>query len=189
MDTAVSAQMTVDTSPLMVVFMWAISALVFLNGWPALTKRPPLHHLKGDERWRHTRWWHLPSMRTVETLQWLANAFMAVAAVYYLYVTRAPVGTHDSNYYFSIEILFFVLCFTKCFWQFFLFAHYRHNAGVAFGIIAACVNTVLCVVLIVVLGLNAAWLPFGFMFPVLLYYLLTVGWSGHIAQHHWVEDC
>jgi len=186
---AISAKMTVDTNPLLAAYMFGITALVFLNAWPALTKRPPLHHLGKADRWRHWQFFHLPSMRAVESLQWFANAFLAVSSVYYLYVTRDPVGTHDSNYYFTLEILFFVLCFTKCFWQHFLFAHYRHNIGLGLGIISSIANTALSVTLIIILGIRAAdadesWVPFAFMFPVALYYFLTVCWSCHIAKHH-----
>jgi hypothetical protein len=85
-------------------------------------------------------------------------------------------------------VLFFVLCFTKTFWQHFTFNHYRHNIGIILSVVSAIANTALCITLVVLLGLREAWLPFGFMLPEMVYYGLTVCWSAHIARHHFDPD-
>jgi hypothetical protein len=176
-----------DTNALLVPFIFGITALIFLNVFPD-NKRQPFHHLTKEERHRHKRWCHMPPMHWVRTLQFLANAFMTVSAVYYLYLNRDPVASMDKNYYLTIEVLFFVTCFFKMFWQHFQFNHFHHNVGIALAVISACICAAISLTLIVLLGIRAAYLAMGFMFPVLLYYIMTVAWSGHIAQHHWDTD-
>lgn len=184
---AITAKVVIDTSAICILFIWAVPALVLMNAFPD-SKRQPFHHLTKEERHRRTKWFHMPPMTMVRTLQFFANAFMAVAATYYLYMYRNPATTTEQNYYLSIGVLLFVLAITKQFWQHFQFNHFDHNIGVALGILTAVLNTGLAFTSMVLLFVRGADIPGGFMIATTIYYIWTIGWAGHIAQHHWDPD-
>jgi hypothetical protein len=170
----------VPTDPVFVAYLFGIVSLIFLR--PEITERLFLGFVKADRG----SWTHPPKPRFISLLCDLSDCFLAVASVYYLFTQRHNhIGETARDYYFSIEILFFVLCFFKYWWRKLTFNFFRHKAGIVVGIITVVLTLGIVLTLVILLGIRSAWLAMGFMLPVLAFFVMALVWGGHIARVHW----
>ena len=180
---AVHSDVVLTTDPLLLLFIVAWSALSFMHPW--VTEMPPMAMIKAAHRREHKGWFHMPRLRTVATWNFLSNVCLTISATYFSYQSRSPVDVISQRYYVAITSLLYTLCMTKMFWQYFTFNQFSYNMGIGISIFLACFNLAVIISLIVLFAIRDSWVSFGFMFGVLIYHAIGLGWNSEIAHWHW----
>jgi hypothetical protein len=161
----------------------AMTALIFMKPW--MSERLVMRydcHTKSERRSRG--WVHPPRLRHVNGLVMLADIFLEVAFIFFLWNARDPFTFTDQQYYVAIFALFFTIVILKNAWLYSTFNFFKHAIGIITGFVSVFILACVLISLFVVLIIRSWWLPFGFMVPVTLFYILAVIWNVTIARNH-----
>ena len=124
-----------------------------------------------------------PSVRHLSLWIFLSNIALAVSSINYLYWNKNP-SVANQDYYLSIEALGMAVLGLKIAWHYCLMTFYGGQTGliVAYGL--SVMNILIIIGVIILLGVRAQWLSFGFMWPVAVFHGMAVMWTHAIWDKH-----
>lgn len=124
-----------------------------------------------------------PRAKTLSIYSLVSNAFLAAAAVYYLWMYRNPTTESKQQYYVGILALLIALCAMKYLFFYILFNFHRRTVGIVLSFLTIVLTLAIAFVLIILFGIENSWVSFAMMFPPSVFYLLLIIWTYQIWKH------
>lgn len=162
--------------------------ILVLAAFGAVFVTPPIDPISGlhrhksmnkvtEESSKCSWFWRMPRSAIIFSWFLFTNICLALSMIFYFYHSRNPTGKSNSDWYISIESLFFFLCILKYLWMGIVWNMHHYAIPMIMAIIKAIIMPIVTVILIILLGVRHSWAAMALMIPVFLFYIALPLWS------------